>query len=79
MIRAVYADGLLDPATGETTREAAVVIDEGRVTHAGKRAGTAPAAQDNLMSSGKRFTRNGKRNGTRSDRPDPHRPVPFDF
>ena len=40
MIRAVYADGLLDPATGETTRGAAVVIDDGRVTHAGKRATT---------------------------------------
>src|SRR6267378_6100096 len=41
----------------------------------GKRAGTAPTAQDNLMSSGKRFSRNCKRNGTRSDRPDPHRLV----
>jgi imidazolonepropionase-like amidohydrolase len=40
VIRAVYADGLLDPATGETTREAAVVIDDGHVTHAGKRGGT---------------------------------------
>jgi imidazolonepropionase-like amidohydrolase len=41
VIRAVYADGLLDPASGETTREAAVVIEDGHVTHAGKRAGTA--------------------------------------
>ncbi|HXB05368.1 MAG TPA: amidohydrolase family protein [Candidatus Angelobacter sp.] len=38
MIRAVHADGLLDPASGETTVEAVVVIEEGRVTHAGKRA-----------------------------------------
>jgi len=38
VIRAVHADGLLDPATGETTREALVVIDDGRVTHAGRRA-----------------------------------------
>jgi imidazolonepropionase-like amidohydrolase len=41
VIRAVYADGLLDPATGETTREAAVVIEDGHVTHAGKRAATS--------------------------------------
>jgi len=41
VIRAVHADGLLDPATGETTREAAVVIEDGHVTHAGKRAGMA--------------------------------------
>jgi imidazolonepropionase-like amidohydrolase len=38
VIRAVHADGLLDPATGETTREAVVVIEDGRVTSAGKRA-----------------------------------------
>ena len=38
MIRAVQADGLLDPATGETTREAVVVIEDGRVTRAGRRA-----------------------------------------
>lgn len=37
MIRAVYADGLLDPASGETTREAVVVIQDGRVTQAGAR------------------------------------------
>src|SRR5437660_9825731 len=40
-MRAVHADGLLDPATGETTREAAVVIEDGHVTPAGKRAGPA--------------------------------------
>ncbi len=37
MIRAVHAGGLLDPATGETTRDAVVIIEKGRVTHAGKR------------------------------------------
>src|SRR5207245_4518316 len=40
VIRTVHADALLDPATGETTREAVVVIDDGRVTHAGPRAAT---------------------------------------
>jgi imidazolonepropionase-like amidohydrolase len=40
VIRAVLADGLLDPATGEVTREAAVIIENGRVTHAGPRAST---------------------------------------
>ncbi len=38
MIRAVQADGLLDPVTGETTSQAVVVIQDGRVTQAGKRA-----------------------------------------
>jgi imidazolonepropionase-like amidohydrolase len=38
VIRAVHADGLLDPATGETARDAVVVIEDGRVTRAGKRA-----------------------------------------
>ncbi len=37
-MRAVYADGLLDPATGETTRDAVVLIDGGRVVRAGTRA-----------------------------------------
>jgi len=37
-MRAVYADGLLDPATGETTRDAVVLIDGGRVARAGARA-----------------------------------------
>jgi imidazolonepropionase-like amidohydrolase len=40
VIRAVNAGALLDPATGETTRDAVVVIEDGRVTHAGKRATT---------------------------------------
>ena len=38
MIRAVYADGLLDPASGDTTREAAVLIQDGHVTYVGRRA-----------------------------------------
>jgi imidazolonepropionase-like amidohydrolase len=38
VIRAVHAGAVLDPATGETTREAVVVIEEGHVTHVGKRA-----------------------------------------
>jgi imidazolonepropionase-like amidohydrolase len=37
VIRAVYADGLLDPATGETTREAVVLIEDGHVKSAGRR------------------------------------------
>jgi imidazolonepropionase-like amidohydrolase len=37
VIRAVHAEGLLDPATGETTREAIVLIEDGHVTHAGRR------------------------------------------
>jgi imidazolonepropionase-like amidohydrolase len=40
VIRAVHADGLLDPATGETTRDAVVVIEDGHVADAGKRAST---------------------------------------
>ena len=38
MMRAVYADGLLDPATGETTRDAVVLIDGDRVVRVGARA-----------------------------------------
>jgi imidazolonepropionase-like amidohydrolase len=37
VIRAVHAEGLLDPATGETTREAIVLIEDGHVKHAGRR------------------------------------------
>ncbi len=40
MIRAVHADGLLDPSTGETTREAVVLVQDGRVTKAGQRSTT---------------------------------------
>jgi imidazolonepropionase-like amidohydrolase len=53
MIRAVHADGLLDPATGETTREAVVVIHDGRVTHAGPRSTThAPRDADVIDAAG---------------------------
>jgi imidazolonepropionase-like amidohydrolase len=45
VIRAVFGDALLDPATGETARDAVVVIDEGRVTRAGKRDGV-PVPRD---------------------------------
>jgi imidazolonepropionase-like amidohydrolase len=41
VITAVVADALLDPATGETTRDAFVLIEDGRVTKAGKRDGGA--------------------------------------
>ncbi|HEV2476837.1 MAG TPA: amidohydrolase family protein [Candidatus Dormibacteraeota bacterium] len=41
MITAVVADALLDPATGETTSEAFVLIEDGRVTKTGKRTGGA--------------------------------------
>lgn len=39
MIRAVVGDALLDPATGEVTSSAVVVIENGRVTRSGKRDG----------------------------------------
>jgi imidazolonepropionase-like amidohydrolase len=45
VIRAVHADGLLDPATGETARDVVVVIEDGRVTGAGRRA-TIQAPRD---------------------------------
>jgi imidazolonepropionase-like amidohydrolase len=40
VIRAVFGDALLDPATGKTTRDAVVVIEDGMVTKAGARDGT---------------------------------------
>ena len=40
MIRAIAADALLNPATGETTPDAIVVIEDGRVTKAGRRSDT---------------------------------------
>jgi imidazolonepropionase-like amidohydrolase len=40
VIRAVAGDALLNPVTGELTRDAVVVIEEGHVTRAGKRNGT---------------------------------------
>ena len=53
MIRAVHAGGLLDPATGETAHEAVVVIEDGRVTHAGRRATIhAPRDAETIDASG---------------------------
>ena len=53
MIRAVHAGGLLDPATGETVREAVLVIEDGRVTHAGRRATVhAPRDAETIDASG---------------------------
>ena len=40
MITAVIGDALLDPATGEQTRDAVVLIEDGHVTRAGARNGT---------------------------------------
>ncbi|HKW08113.1 MAG TPA: amidohydrolase family protein [Candidatus Dormibacteraeota bacterium] len=40
MITAVVADALLNPATGETARDAVVLIEDGKVTKSGKRDGT---------------------------------------
>lgn len=48
MIRAVHAAGILDPATGDTTREAVVVIQDGRVTHSGPRS-TAHVPRDAMV------------------------------
>jgi len=53
VIRAVHADALLDPATGETTRDAVVVIDDGRVTYAGSGAKTqTPRDAETIDASG---------------------------
>jgi imidazolonepropionase-like amidohydrolase len=40
VIRAIAGDALLNPATGETTPDAIVVIEDGRVTKAGRRSDT---------------------------------------
>jgi len=40
VITAVFGDALLDPSTGETARDAVVLIEDGRVTEAGGRDGT---------------------------------------
>jgi len=40
VITAVLGDALLDPATGKTTRDAVVLIEDGKVTRAGSRDGT---------------------------------------
>jgi imidazolonepropionase-like amidohydrolase len=53
VIRAVHADALLDPATGETARAAVVVIEDGHVTHAGSRAKThTPRDAETIDASG---------------------------
>jgi len=53
VIRAVHAGRLLDPATGETAHEAVVVIEDGRVTHAGRRATIhAPRDAETIDASG---------------------------
>jgi imidazolonepropionase-like amidohydrolase len=53
MIRAVHADHLLDPATGETVREAVVVVEDGHVTAAGRRASiSVPADAQQIDASG---------------------------
>jgi len=53
VIRAVHADALLDPATGETIRDAVVVIEHGHVTHAGKRdAANVPRDAEAIDASG---------------------------
>ena len=43
MITAVFGDALLNPATGETARDAVVLIEDGHVTKAGARDGTQVA------------------------------------
>ena len=53
MIRAVHGDALLNPATGEATRQAVVLIENGRVTHVGPRASThVPHDADAIDASG---------------------------
>ena len=53
MIRAFHADGLLDPATGETVREAVVLVEDGRVRAAGRRATiSVPADSEQIDASG---------------------------
>ncbi|HET9781827.1 MAG TPA: amidohydrolase family protein [Candidatus Dormibacteraeota bacterium] len=53
MTIAVFGDALLNPATGETAREAVVVIEGGRVTRAGKRDSVAvPRDSDTIDASG---------------------------
>lgn len=53
MIRAVFGDALLDPATGKTTKDAVVVIEDGRVTRAGARNGTqVPKDADRVDAAG---------------------------
>lgn len=53
MFRAFHADGLLDPATGETVREAVVLVEDGHVRAAGRRASiSVPADTEQVDLSG---------------------------
>jgi imidazolonepropionase-like amidohydrolase len=53
VIRAFFADGLLDPATGETIGEAVILAENGRVKVAGRRALiSVPADADRVDASG---------------------------
>lgn len=53
MIRAFHADGLLNPATGETIREAVVVVEDGHVRAAGRRSAiSVPADAEQVDASG---------------------------
>jgi imidazolonepropionase-like amidohydrolase len=53
MIRAFHADGLLDPATGETVREAVVLVEDGHVKAAGRRASiSVPADSEQIDATG---------------------------
>ncbi|HEV2036840.1 MAG TPA: amidohydrolase family protein [Candidatus Dormibacteraeota bacterium] len=53
MIRAIHADALLDPATGDTVREAVVLIEDGHVRAAGRRASiSVPADSEQIDASG---------------------------
>ena len=53
MIRAINADALLDPESGEVTRDAVVVIEDGRVTELGpRRSVQAPRDADGIDAAG---------------------------
>lgn len=53
MVRAIFGDALLDPATGKLTRDAVVVVEDGRVTRAGAREGAAvPRDAEKIDASG---------------------------
>jgi imidazolonepropionase-like amidohydrolase len=53
VLRAFHADGLLDPATGETVREAVVLVEGGHVKAAGRRDSVSvPADAEQIDASG---------------------------
>ena len=53
MIRAFHADGLLDPATGETIRDAVVLVQDGHVAAAGRRDSiSVPADSEQIDATG---------------------------